>query len=251
LPIVSVGDPRGLDHRATSASIAVARPLLWRVDTGQPRTTGMFKEDEMTNRIEFGRAGLIACVVFAAACSGVDPAAPEVGIASEAPGDGWHFGPYVFDGDPTDEGTCGAWAIDSFQRSFNLVQHPDGTLSFVTNDDGTFVTLAGPSPDACDPATGDHGEGRLDAGITGHMHGKSVATGVHAPSFNLHGCDNGACRTCGDFAVNVLGAPNITVDSATFVAEYVADPHQNLAQGAWHNASPEYGGNHGDIRSTP
>ena len=206
-----------------------------------------------------GRLGSLAVLVSVAACAAVDPAGEEaaapasgestVAIQSELAG-GSHFGPYRFDGDPTDEGTCGNWAIDTFERSFNLVQHPDGTLSFTTKDAGTFVTLAGQSPDACDPSS-DHPDGHIDAGITGHVNGSHLVSGIRAPNYNPHGCDNGACQTCGDWAVNVLGAPDITVDSDTFIAEYVADPNQNLAQTAWHNASPQYGGNHGDIRNQP
>lgn len=196
------------------------------------------------------KAGALAFLASAAACGAVDPEG-IVDTQSSALADGAHFGPYRFDGDPTDDGTCGSWAVDTFERSFNLVQHPDGTLSFITKEEGTFVTLAGQSPDACDPVTGDQGQGHIPAGITGHLQGSHVVTGVHAPNFNQHGCDNGACQTCSDWAINVLGAPNITVDSDAFHAEYVADPNQNLAQGAWHNASPQYGGNRGDIRSQP
>ena len=192
-------------------------------------------------------------------CLGADPASEgspstqpgDIGVVSESLHASWHFGPYRFDGDPTDDGTCGVWATDTFDRSFSVAQNPDGTLSFVTDDVGTFVTLAGPSPDACDPRSGDNGVGHIEAGITGRIRGSNIVSGVHAPNFNPHGCDNDACQTCGDWAVKVLGAPNITVDSEAFITEYIADAQQALTATTWRNASPQYGGNHGDIRSTP
>jgi hypothetical protein len=193
------------------------------------------------------RNALRVCVALAALLT-LTVVAPT-GIVYAA--NGYHWGPYPFSGNPTDIGTCGGWATDTFQRSFDVQRNPDGTYAVQTHDDGTFVTLAGQSPDACDPKTGDGGAGRVAAGITGRTTGTTDYSSVVAPSFNPHGCDDGACSTCADWLAKVLGSDSRSVGTHTFNGDYVADPGQALTARNWHNASPELGGNHGDIRSTP
>src|ERR1700688_4358536 len=87
----------------------------------------------------------LAAAVFALA------ATPAVATASQ---DAVHFGP--IDSFSGDSGTCGPdWANDTYKRVFDASTSPniDGTYnvteSFIA---GRFVTLAGSSPDACDPS---------------------------------------------------------------------------------------------------
>ena len=75
------------------------------------------------------------------------------------------FGPYA--SNSPDSGTCGnTWANDTMNRVFNVdtVQNPDLTFN-VTEEfkNGTFVTLAGSSPEGCGKDFG----GTVGAGVTG------------------------------------------------------------------------------------
>src|SRR5712692_2998047 len=83
-----------------------------------------------------------------------------------------HYGPYA-SGSP-DSGTCrNFWADDTYNRHFTVFQDKnDGSLLVVEQfKDGSFVTTAGPSPGACDPA---NTPGTVAAGITGTLHGYFV-----------------------------------------------------------------------------
>ena len=56
-----------------------------------------------------------------------------------------------------DNGTCGnQWATDTSTRKWSVKKNKDGTFRVERKDKGTFVTLAGQSPGACD-TTGKHG----------------------------------------------------------------------------------------------
>ena len=57
-----------------------------------------------------------------------------------------HYGPYA--STSTDSGTCGAdWATDTFDRHFTVQNNHDGTFNIVEQfKNGSFVTMAGPSP---------------------------------------------------------------------------------------------------------
>src|SRR5437879_2028107 len=58
-----------------------------------------------------------------------------------------HYGPFA--STSPDSGTCGNdWANDTFKRSFEIdTSHPKDVIE--SFDDGRFVTIAGPSPNAC------------------------------------------------------------------------------------------------------
>jgi hypothetical protein len=70
-----------------------------------------------------------------------------------------------------DIGTCNnVWALDSFNKFYTITPNKDGTYNVQVNyKDGTFVTIAGISPGACE-VTGGNGPGNgntVAAGITG------------------------------------------------------------------------------------
>ena len=92
-----------------------------------------------------------------------------------------------------DNGSCGTpWAMDVLRRTYSVKQNKDGTFTLRRTDRGTFTTLAGKSPGACDP-TGKHGQ-TVRAGIKGKMQGYLVGT-VKASSFNKNATCVAACFT--------------------------------------------------------
>jgi hypothetical protein len=69
-----------------------------------------------------------------------------------------------------DIGTCNnVWAQDSFNKFYTITPNKDGTYNVQVNyKDGTFVTLAGKSPGACE-SDADNGN-TVAVGITGRTH---------------------------------------------------------------------------------
>jgi hypothetical protein len=159
-----------------------------------------------------------------------------------------HYGP--FDSASPDSGTCGNnWANDTFKRHFDAGTTPnaDGTYTVVESFiAGRFVTIAGHSPDACDPS-GTLGSMIRD-GVTGNFSGSFtvvVAGGFYNSSAE---CSQTTCSNTADFVSTVYG-PTATSNVTTFDLTY----HGNgpgLIQRAWTNASADQGGNSGDIRSS-
>jgi hypothetical protein len=81
-----------------------------------------------------------------------------------------------------DNGTCGnPWATDTSTRTWSVKKNKDGTFRVTRKDKGTFVTLQGQSPGACD-TTGRHGH-LVNAGIKGKFHGYLSGT-VSGGTFN-------------------------------------------------------------------
>jgi hypothetical protein len=105
----------------------------------------------------------------------------------------------------TDNGSCGnTWANDTETRKYSVKDNGDGTFTVRRSEKGTFTTLAGQSPGACD-TTGKHGA-TVAAGITGKFKSYLVGT-VTATSFNPN-------ATC---------APGADCSSRTgFIATYFA-----------------------------
>ena len=181
----------------------------------------------------------LAAAVFALA------ATPAVASADQA---SVHFGPIT--SGSGDSGTCGPdWATDTYKRVFDAstTANPNGTYtateSFIS---GRFVTVAGPSPDACD-ATGTKGSTIAD-GVTGSFNGNFVVVitgGVFNPDAT---CDPTSCGTTAAFVATVYGAA-ATYDVPSFGFTYHANG-PGLIQREWRNASADQGGNGGDIRST-
>jgi hypothetical protein len=158
-----------------------------------------------------------------------------------------HYGP--ISSGTADSGTCGNnWANDTYMRVFDAGTSPnaDGTYNATeTFISARFVTVAGPSPDACDP-TGVKGSTIAD-GVTGTFTGNFMIVVSHG-TFNPNAtCDTG-CDTTAGFVATVYG-PAATYDIPSFGFTYHANG-PGLVQREWHNASADQGGNGGDIRSS-
>lgn len=171
-------------------------------------------------------------------------AAPVSVTASQ---DSVHFGP--INSVSPDSGTCGNdWANDTFKRVFEASTAPDAAGNFTVTESfiaGRFVTVKGSSPGACETPvpTG----GMIGAEVTGSFNGNFlivVSGGTFKPAAT---CDTG-CGTTKDFISTVYGA-GATYDIPSFGFDYHANGPGLLAR-EWHNASPDQGGNTGDIRSS-
>ena len=172
-------------------------------------------------------------------------ATPALATASQ---DSVHFGP--INSGSTDSGTCGSdWANDTFKRVFDASTTPTGGVYNVTESfiDGRFVTIAGPSPDACDPS-GTPGS-TIVGGVTGSFHG-SFQVVVTGGTFDAGGkCDELTCNTTKGFVATVYGAAAKFTTGPSFGFTYHANG-PGLIDRDWQNASLDQGGNTGDIRST-
>jgi hypothetical protein len=84
----------------------------------------------------------------------------------------------------TDHGSCGnAWATDTTTRKWTVKKNKDGTFRVGRTDKGTFVTLQGQSPGACE-TKGKHGH-LVNAGINGKFRGYlrgTVSNGTFNPT---------------------------------------------------------------------
>jgi hypothetical protein len=152
-----------------------------------------------------------------------------------------HYGPIP--STSPDSGTCGNfWANDDFDRVFRVrtTPNPDGTFEVQEQfQDGSFVTVAGPSPGGCDTNPG----GTVSQGLTGRMGGSFsilVAGGVFNPDAV---CTEESCGTTAGFIATVFG-PTAVFAITSFHLQYHVPHHGN-----WRNASADRGGNHGDITS--
>jgi hypothetical protein len=105
----------------------------------------------------------------------------------------------------TDNGTCGtAWANLALKRTFFVKKHEDGSYTLVRFDRGSFVTLAGQSPGACD-TTGDHGQ-TIKAGVEGRVRGYLRGT-VTGGTFDKNAtCTAADCGTTEVFLKTYFGA---------------------------------------------
>jgi hypothetical protein len=148
-----------------------------------------------------------------------------------------HFGPYA--SNSTDEGTCGnTWANDVFNRLYTVKTKPnkDGTYSVVEQfKNGTFTTLEGPSPGACDTNPG----GTLSGTVSGKMQG-SFSLVVSGGTYNSAATCSAQCYTS-EFVADFFGA-GATYNVTSYDLHYKAKKH-----GVWKNASSDKGGNSGDI----
>lgn len=113
------------------------------------------------------------------------------------PGDhgksGKQHGKFTFTFTNTDNGSCGGapWATLMETRKFTVKDNGNGTFTLHRTDKGTFTTLAGASPGACE--TGSHHGHLVRAGVKGHFEGYIVGT-VTAAKFNPK-------ATCADVSV--------------------------------------------------
>lgn len=117
-----------------------------------------------------------------------------------------HLGPYPTAGDP-DGGSCGApWALDNFDRFFQVQATANGTFTVREEyKNGSFLTTGPLSPGACE--LGDHHGAVLAAGISGTLTGYLVGS-VSGGSFNPAGCSAAVadCTTTAGFISAVFGA---------------------------------------------
>jgi hypothetical protein len=166
-----------------------------------------------------------------------------------------HYGPYP--SSSPDSGTCGIdWAQDTFDRHFTVRSNSDGTFTVVQQfKNGSFSTNAAPSPGSCDVTDGSP-PGMVNSGVTGSMHGYFIiSTGPFSQSSTDPSCVAGAplapCTTAGFVNSHFAGCdyPSPPCEVTTFSFHYSAGD-QLLVEHEWKNASPDRGGNHGDIRST-
>lgn len=105
----------------------------------------------------------------------------------------------------TDNGSCGnAWATDNERRTYSVKDNGNGTFALRRMDKGTFTTLGGQSPGACE-TKGKHGTAVLP-GIQGKFEGTLVGT-VTASSFNPNAtCAAGAdCSSRSGFIATYFG----------------------------------------------
>jgi Collagen triple helix repeat (20 copies) len=151
------------------------------------------------------------------------------------------FGPYNSGG--LDSSVCGNpdgtehdWATDTYTRTYTVTPQSNGTFQVTELFDGTFVTVAGASPNTCDVT--------IPAGITGTMYGDYAVVVPTASGFNFKAVCPAGCTTK-QFFTAFFGKPASFIDSATYAWQfhYTAD---NPAQGTWDNTDH---GNTGNITS--
>jgi hypothetical protein len=161
-----------------------------------------------------------------------------------------HYGPYA-SGSP-DSGTCGNdWAEDTFDRDFTVRSNGDGTFTVVEQfKNGSFVTNAGPSPGGCETNPG----GTIGSGTTGSMHGYFIVSDVGAQTSMSPSCDavnpsNMDCTTATFINTHFAPCYPATCTVTTYFDHYAAGD-QSLLFHEWKNASPDRGGDSGDIADT-
>lgn len=205
---------------------------------GRPDLLGLIGDDDV-----FSTADLTVLLA---------PVAPIPGT----PNGTGHYGPYTTD--DTDSGcNVNPWNTETFDRHFTVRDNRDGTFTVVEQfKNGAFVTVGSQSPGEQCPENNDPtGVATVDPGITGSMHGYFIITNVIGPqtSFDPH---------CNGTAMNDIGCNTTTfIDThftpcyaagictvPTFFFHYTAGD-QGLIEHNWTNASPDRGGNRGDIAS--
>ena len=92
-----------------------------------------------------------------------------------------------------DHGSCSnVWAADTLQRTLLVKKRNDGGFRVTRRDRGTFLTMAGRSPGACD-TTGNHGH-LIVAGVKGKVEGFLRGT-VTGGTFNPEATCDAACAS--------------------------------------------------------
>lgn len=147
-----------------------------------------------------------------------------------------------------DSGTCAGatWANDTVKRTYSVRTNSDGSYTLVASDRGTFTTLAGKSPGACDAADSHHGT-NVTAGITGYVKG-FVAEKIAGGTFNASATCAATCDRNAFVAAHFGASATQTVDKFSYV--YVSkDPA--LTSHFWVNqGSATASMNRGDIATS-
>jgi hypothetical protein len=149
-----------------------------------------------------------------------------------------------------DIGTCNNfWAVDSFDKFYTLTLNHDGTYNLQVNyKNGTFSTLAGASPGACESAPAPDGNGKtVVAGITGKTHQEynHTVSAIAPPNQNPNcGVNNVLCPSAKSFLDAVFGAANWSYTSdLSWTGHYEAGNN-----GVWFDTSVDWPNNdRGDI----
>jgi hypothetical protein len=157
-----------------------------------------------------------------------------------------------FDSSSTDSSTCGNdWANDTFTRQFRTTDNGDGTFTVREDFKGGFVTIAGPSPGACESGS-NHGL-TVNAGVEGKFKGFLEGTVTDAAGFAPAACNASPspCDTTAGFILAVFGTnAKFACVSGPGVCTFKFNYHagdQGLIYRDWQNASDDQGGNQGDI----
>jgi len=171
-------------------------------------------------------------------------------ISASAAGAGrdQHFGPFA--SISPDGGSCGfPWAIDTFDRFFNVHDNGDGTFSVDEQfKNGSFTTIGGASPSAC--AAGFKHGSSVSPGLTGTFVGYLDFT-VSGGTYNPGGCATGNCTTLAGFMAAVFPGGALGCGPSgvcKFGFEYAAGD-QNLLYHHWADVSDKTGNDlfRGDI----
>lgn len=154
--------------------------------------------------------------------------------AAFAAGPTQHFGP--FPSTSPDNGSCSVhWADDIFNRYFSVRDNGDGTFAVTQQyKNGTFVTIGGTSPGACNNTNTPHGS-TVRAGITGTFQGYVTYT-VTSDILNADGCDvaGNPCTTTAGFFAAVFPGGHYSGETWSF--QYAAGG-QGLGYHSWKDAS--------------
>ena len=139
-----------------------------------------------------------------------------------------------------DSGTCGiTWANDQFDRIFTVNAKNTAVFS-VQFKNGSFVTVGGPSPNAC--ASGTNNGSTVAAGVVGTLSGSYTNVVVTGGTFNPHAtCNNTTCGTTAGFVATVYG-PTATYNVITYDFNYSTADNGGATQD-----SSNVGGYNGDI----
>jgi hypothetical protein len=147
-----------------------------------------------------------------------------------------HLGPFLVN--TTDGGSCGnSWANDTFERRYTIISNGGGNFTVKEQDKGTFVTIAGASPGACE-ATSNHGA-FVSAGIAGNIEGSADFT-VNSATYNPNGCNANPslCATRGGFVTAVFPGAGGNLTFTAFNFEY-SSSDQSLAFHHWQDKSDQ------------
>ena len=146
-------------------------------------------------------------------------------------------GKFTFTFATTDNGSCGtAWANDTTRRTFSVKDNGNGTFTLTQRDRGTFTTIGGTSPGACE-TTSHHGK-TVRAGVSGKLVALLRGT-VSGGTFNRNAtCAGTDCGSTATFLATFFGASaqfscNTNSTDCKFNFNYTASHHQSLLIRHW------------------